>query len=525
MPRRYGLPLCLIALLAAAGCAGENGSPVGVREVSSSPPAAPGGPLDAALVEPADGSVNVPLGTALRLTFTHVPEDAVPALLTGPAGAVPLAPVPGGGEAVTLVPDAPLRAGTAYTVTVPVGTRGWDGAVLATTRVWHFTTASLPGQPVVLPAAPWGGPGAWAPVVRVDPVAGPAEVTLGPDGAPPTDEWTLVHATTLYAHPGALAPHVLHGFRLVATPLAGGPGADVALTLAVGWTDVTPAGLPGPLRDVVALSRSLAWAAGDGGALRVSRDGGRTWDVADSGTMADLFALRFVTPWNGWAVGAGGTLLHTADGATWGPLPKVTGADIYDVTFVGTDLGLAVGDGGTVLRTTDRGGSWAMVDTPVKARLRRVACAGATDCHAVGDGGTILASTDGGATWGLQATNTGADLYGYAEGGDGYRWAVGEGGIVVVGGGGSAGWVVRGATGQQWLADIAFADRSHAWAVGTGGSALVSVDGGSVWAVQPLPGPAHLAAVAAADTGRLVAVGADGAGAPLILLTDTGGEP
>lgn len=518
------LPLCLIALLAAAGCAGENGSPDGVREVSSLPLAAPGGPLDAALAEPADGSVNVPPGTFLRLVFTDVPADRVPALLTGPTGNVPLVAVPDGGAAVTLVPQVPLRAGAAYTVTVPVGTQGRDGAVLAKTRVWHFTTASVPGQPVVLPAAPWGGPGAWAPVVRVDPAAGPVEVTLAPEGGLPTDEWTLLHATTLYAQPAALAPHALHRFRLAVTPFAGGPGADVALSLADGWTDVTPAGLAAPLRDVVTLSRALAWAAGAGGTLLSSTDGGRTWDTVDAGTDADLAALAFVTPWNGWAVGAGGTLLHTADGATWDPQPKATDADLSDVTFAGTDLGLAVGTGGTVLRTTDGGAHWSAVATPVSARLRRVACADAGLCHAVGDGGTILASTDGGATWALQATGTGADLYGYAEG-DGYRFAVGEGGIVVVGGGGSAGWVVRGATGQNWLADIAFADSGHAWAVGTGSSALASADGGAIWAVQPLPGPARLAAVAPADTGRLLAVGTDDAGNPLLLLTDTGGAP
>jgi len=526
MTRRHGNLgiFCLITLLAAAGCAGENGSPDGVREVPSSPLAGTGGPLEATLAAPADGSVNVPLGTFLHLLFTQVPADAAPALLTGPTGMVPLAALPDGGEAVTLIPQTPLQAGAAYTVTVPVGTRGRDGAALARTRVWHFSTASVPGQPVVLPAAPWGGPGAWAPVVRVD-AAGPVEVTLAPAGAPPTDEWTLVHPTTLYAKPAGLAPHVLHRFDLTVTRFAGGAGADVALSLADGWTDVTPAGLAAPLRDVVFLSRSLAWAAGAGGTLRESADGGRTWDTVDAGTDADLAALAFVTPWNGWAVGAGGTLLHTADGATWGPRPALTGADLYDLTFVGTDLGLAVGTGGTVLRTTDGGAHWGVVPTPVTARLRRVGCADATLCHAVGDGGTILASADGGATWEVQASGTGADLYGYADDGAGYRWAVGEGGIIVVGGGGSAGWVVRGATGQQWLADIAFTDPSHVWAVGTGSSALVSIDGGSVWAVQPLPGAARLAAFAAADTGRLVAVGTDDAGNPLILLTDTGGEP
>lgn len=527
MTHRHGAlrTLCLFALFAAFGCAdGEISLPDTVREVPSSPLAAPGGALTVDLVEPADGSVNVPTGAVLCLRFSQVPAHSVPARLTGPEGDVPLAAVPDRGASVLLVPRAPLQPAAAYTITVPAGTAGRDGVALTKSRVWHFTTTDAPGRPVVLPSAPWGGEGQWAPVVRVDPPAA-ADVTLAPEGAAPTEAWTVLHATTLYARPRGLTPHVLHRFHVTVTPQGVGYGADVDLTLADGWTDVTPAGLTAPLNDVAFLSRALAWAAGDGGTLLNSADGGRTWDAVDAGTSADLTGLAFVTPWNGWAVGAGGTLLHTADGATWSAQPSGTGADLHDVTFVGADLGLAVGDAGTILRATGGGNNWVQVASPVASRLRRVGCADAGPCHAVGDGGVILASGDRGATWTVQPSGTGADLYGFAEGGDGYRWAVGEGGIIVVGGGGSSGWVVRGATGQLWLADITFADPLHAWAVGTGGAALASTDGGSIWATQALPAPASLAAVTAADTGRLLAVGTDEAGYPLILLTDTGGTP
>lgn len=519
-------PLVLVLALAAGGCGVlENDSSGGVREVPSSSPAGSAGtPLDAALLAPADGSVNVPVDTLLRLRFSRLPADAVPALLVGPSGPVALTAVSDGGEEPTLAPDGPLAAGAAYTLAVPAGTAGRDGSALAASRVWHFTTAALPGQPVVLAAGPWGAPGDWAPVVRVDPVAGPAEVALSPEGGAPTDVWTVLRATTLFARQAGLAPHVLHRFRVTVSPLAGGPGADVALSLAPGWTDVTPAGLTAPLRDVAVLSRTRAYAAGDGGTLLRSDDGGRTWAPLDAGTGVDLNALAFVTPWDGFAAGRDGTLLHTGDGTSWTPLPRVTARTLHDVTVRADGLGLAVGDGGTVLRSADGGATWAPVPAPTTATLRRVDCAEAPVCRAVGDAGTILRSADGGLTWALQPTGTGADLLGYAARG-GFRWAVGEGGIMLVGGGGSEDWTVRGATGQAWLGDILFTDDLHGWAVGTGDGVLATTDGGSVWGLQPLAAPARLAAVAAADAGRLLAVGTDESGAPRILVTDTGGVP
>lgn len=54
------------------------------------------------------------------------------------------------------------------------------------------------------------------------------------------------------------------------------------------------------------------------GHIVISDDGGRQWRQAASPVSSDLLAVSFPTPRQGWAVGHGGVVLHSADGgATW----------------------------------------------------------------------------------------------------------------------------------------------------------------------------------------------------------------
>ena len=57
------------------------------------------------------------------------------------------------------------------------------------------------------------------------------------------------------------------------------------------------------------------WAVGSPGSLVLhSPDGGRRWQVQRTGQSLPLKAIAFVDERQGWAVGALGTILHTADG-------------------------------------------------------------------------------------------------------------------------------------------------------------------------------------------------------------------
>ena len=59
-------------------------------------------------------------------------------------------------------------------------------------------------------------------------------------------------------------------------------------------------------------------AVGLRGHIVISDDGGKQWKQAASPVSSDLLAVSFATPRQGWAVGHGGVVLHSADGgATW----------------------------------------------------------------------------------------------------------------------------------------------------------------------------------------------------------------
>ena len=145
------------------------------------------------------------------------------------------------------------------------------------------------------------------------------------------------------------------------------------------------------LTAVVAIGDTLV-AAGERGHVIVSRDRGESWRQAAVPVSTDLTSLWFVTPRRGWAAGHGGVVLSTDDGGStwvkrldrrdvqrllraWAPAQRgarVAGlaeqleiltaedADVsfLDVWFQDEATGYVVGAFNLVLRTDDGGRSW-----------------------------------------------------------------------------------------------------------------------------------------------------------------------
>ncbi len=120
------------------------------------------------------------------------------------------------------------------------------------------------------------------------------------------------------------------------------------------------------LRTIHFVDSITGWAAGDGGVVLQTTDGGRSWRPLVSGSAADIH-LIFFTDWNhGWMIGEIGgkesakTLLFitTNGGRTWThkPLPN-----ILSLYFTDARNGWAVGKDATLLRTTDGGEQWSTV--------------------------------------------------------------------------------------------------------------------------------------------------------------------
>jgi photosystem II stability/assembly factor-like uncharacterized protein len=277
------------------------------------------------------------------------------------------------------------------------------------------------------------------------------------------------------------------------------------------------------------VSATTGWAAGSGGEILATTNGGASWAAQDSTTTDDLAGLHFLDADNGWAVGDAGTILATTNGgATWAPQTSGTGYDLTGVTFTDVQNGWATGQtftpyddysSGVILHTTDGGQDWTTqyastfdsnTTTPGVA-FSAAAFADAQHGWAVGetqgsDAGynqtVIMHTTDGGTTWTQQldfsphytsmeddATLTSvactdaehAVAVGYDED-NAEIWRTTNGGQT---------WTRVGQ--KLWplyeetdLSDVVFVNATHGWAVG-GGYIIHTTDGGATWTKQLIP--------------------------------------
>jgi len=120
---------------------------------------------------------------------------------------------------------------------------------------------------------------------------------------------------------------------------------------------------------------------------------GTSWSSQTSGTANDLFFVGIISGADVYALGAGGTILHY-DGTTWTARTSGTTNALRSATGAVTPAGVvtdlwAVGDGGTILHSGD-GVTWSAQVSGTTNDLTGVSAVAANDVFAVGDKGTIL---------------------------------------------------------------------------------------------------------------------------------------
>ncbi len=102
------------------------------------------------------------------------------------------------------------------------------------------------------------------------------------------------------------------------------------------------------------VTEDAGWAVGNFGAIFITDDGGRSWEIQESGTDRELNDVLFLSEEEGWAVGQDGIVLHTDNGGnTWTAQESRSRESLYKLVYTGRDYLLAVGEWSTILKYTD----------------------------------------------------------------------------------------------------------------------------------------------------------------------------
>jgi len=169
---------------------------------------------------------------------------------------------------------------------------------------------------------------------------------------------------------------------------------------------IVDTGVPTALNDVFVLDAANVWVCGDGGYIAYSSNGGSTWVIQDAGvvTAANLNEIAFWNTSVGFAVGVGGAIVRTLDGATWGAVTSGTANALKCVAAVSEFIWFAGGVAGTLIYTGDRGTTWTaragvFAATDIVNGLSFCDQIGVAVGTTQGGAGIMKMTIDGGYTW------------------------------------------------------------------------------------------------------------------------------
>jgi photosystem II stability/assembly factor-like uncharacterized protein len=150
---------------------------------------------------------------------------------------------------------------------------------------------------------------------------------------------------------------------------------------------------------IIFSDKNIGWIIGYDGTIKVTADGGNTWEPQQSSVSANLWDISFINNSQGWICGANNTILKTSSGGkTWINIsPSSPENKIYvTIKFVDEKNGWTSNNFGEILRTTNGGLSWDMKKSG-HIGGSRLSVINAQTVYALS--GKLYKTFDGGKTW------------------------------------------------------------------------------------------------------------------------------
>ncbi len=258
-----------------------------------------------------------------------------------------------------------------------------------------------------------------------------------------------------------------------------------------------------------AFSNTVVAGTGDLGAV-ILNSGSQSWAAQASPVTAQLSSVAMTSSTDGWAVGAGGTIVRW-DGTNWTQYPSSpTARALTDISMVSAAVGYAVGGNGAFIKWN--GAAWTS-QTSVPRVMVGLDAVSENQVWAAGNSGYLYfwnGSSWSGSVRRSTQTWTSIDMVSPTDG-----WAVGAGGGVVgchaVSGDCStmSSWTLQAYTAPRALSGVSCASTSLCFAVGNQGQ--ISYYNGTAWSNFASPTANTLYSVHMISATDGWAVGAGGA--------------
>jgi photosystem II stability/assembly factor-like uncharacterized protein len=290
------------------------------------------------------------------------------------------------------------------------------------------------------------------------------------------------------------------------------------------WLHPTPQG--NDLNCTHFVNNLSGWAAGDGGAIVKTIDGGNVWSIQNCGFYEPIHGIYFSDIITGYVASGNNFLNTTNGGTTWGIRYRFPNLFVDAMCFINVDTGWVAGNFNglnAVFNTLDGGLSWQTQLSGLSNSLSSIQINSSGIGYTVGANGSYFSTTNFGATW-TPGTPSGSTTFSSVSVVNNLvAYIAGNGGVILKTTNGGINWtnVVNPAGNTIDFKSIQFQNADSGIVSGNNGTVLSTTDGGLNWTANTQASWFSGLAIANLNSSNQIIVGTSG---EILKTTNAGGS-